>query len=94
MGGFTTGGNGGTTRFFMNGKDMSGMGIDPNQIFSMFMGGGSDDFGGFASFGNMRGGSKQKGNQQGQGSSQSNKFGRGFGGFPGFGQDGSNFNFA
>ena len=91
------GGNGGTTKFFMNGQDMSGMGIDPNQLFSMFMGRGDDDFGGFQGFGGMRGASKQKGGNKGQ--SQSRKFGgfdgfQGFGNFGGFGQDGSNFNFA
>ena len=85
------GGNGGSTQFFMNGKDMSGMGIDPNQIFSMFMNGG-DDFGGFEE---MKGKSKQR-----KGQSQSKNFGN-FGGFPGFGnfggfgqQGSSNFNFS
>jgi hypothetical protein len=54
MGSFNMGGNGGTTKFFMNGQDMSGAGVDPSQIFSMFMGGGAggdDDFGGFGGFG-------------------------------------------
>ena len=90
------GGNGGSTRFFMNGQDMSGMGMDPNQIFSMFMRGGDDDFGGFGGFSGMRGASKQKGSK---GASQKSKFGnfdgfKGFGNFGGFGQEGSNFNFA
>ena len=89
------GGNGGTTQFFMNGKDMGGMGMDPNQIFSMFMNrGGGDDFGGFGGFGGMRGASKSKGTKKGQ--SQSRKFGgfdgfQGFGNFGNFGQEGSNF---
>ena len=87
---FNMGGNGGTTQFFMNGKDMGGMGMDPNQLFSMFMGRGGDDFGGFGGFGGMRGASKSKGTK---GSSQSRKFGGfdGFQGFGNFGQEGSNF---
>ena len=88
------GGNGGSTKFFMNGQDMSGMGIDPNQLFSMFMNRGDDDFGGFGGFGGMKGANKPKGGNRGQ--SQSKKFGgfQGFGNFGGFGQEGSNFNFA
>lgn len=38
------GGNGGTTKFFFNGTDMSGAGIDPNQLFSMFFNQGGDGF--------------------------------------------------
>lgn len=48
MGGFTMGGMGGngqTFTFKMNGQEMGG--IDPSQIFSMFMGG--KGFGGFSS---------------------------------------------
>jgi hypothetical protein len=38
------GGNGGTTKFFFNGTDMGGAGIDPSQIFSMFFSQGGDGF--------------------------------------------------
>lgn len=43
MGGFG-GGNGGSFSFKMNGQDMGGM--NPNDIFKMFMGGGMGGFGG------------------------------------------------
>lgn len=85
-------GNGGT-RVFMNGQDMSGMGIDPNQIFSMFFnqgGAGSDDDFGFGSFGmggmgaRMRGNNKENHSQKSNRGSSKAKFG-GFGGFPNFG---------
>ena len=103
------GGNG-STRMYFNGQDMSGMGGDPSQIFSMFfnqggmggMGGmADDDFAGFGSFG-KRGGSKKprNGSNKGTGNSQANGQTNGFGGFPGFGsfggfgQKNANFNFA
>ena len=80
MGGMGGNRGNGTTTFFMNGQDMSGMGIDPSQLFSMFSGGE-----GFGGFGGMRGASRSKGASKG--SSKSQKF-DGFPGFGGFGNFG------
>lgn len=65
MGGFTMGGMGGngqTFTFKMNGQEMGG--IDPSQIFSMFMGGN-----GFGGFGNRASAFNKSSNSQ-----QKNKF--------------------
>ena len=60
-------GGGGNTRVFMNGQDMSGMGIDPSKIFSMFFqqggAGGDDDFG-FGNFGMGGMGARMRGNNK------------------------------
>lgn len=74
MGGFSMGGMGGnghTYSFKVNGQDMGG--IDPSQIFSMFMGG--QGFGGF--------GSKPSAFNKSTNSQQKGKF-AGFGGFEDF----------
>lgn len=76
MGGFTNMGSNGAQnfKFTMNGQDMGG--IDPSEIFSMFMGGNRGGFGGFGQ--STRGKSSNKAN------GPQNKF-KGFGGFDGFG---------
>jgi len=86
-------GNMGNVKFTFNGTDMSGMGIDPSQIFSMFLnkGGGAGGFEDFEGFG--FGGGAQKQGQNKRGSSRPKGF-PGFAGFSNFGEKGSNFNFS
>lgn len=72
---FSNGNGNGTTQFFFNGQDMSGMGIDPSQLFSMFFsngGGGHDDFGFGSSFGGMRGGMRGESGQGNNNAGSSN----------------------
>lgn len=85
---FSNGNGNGTTQFFFNGQDMSGMGIDPSQLFSMFFsngGGGHDDFGFGSSFGGMRGGMRGESGQGNNNAGSSNFSNFDFQGFPGFG---------
>ena len=58
MGGFSRmGGNGLNFSFTMNGQQMDG--IDPNEIFAMFMGGNRGGFGGFDGFRKTTGGNSR-----------------------------------
>lgn len=90
-------GNTGNVKFTFNGTDMSGMGIDPSQIFSMFFNkGGAGGFGGFEGFQGFGfgGGAQRQGqNTQQRGSSRPKGF-PGFAGFSNFGEKGSSFNFS
>lgn len=82
-------GNMGNVKFTFNGTDMSGMGIDPSQIFSMFFnndrGSGFEGFQSYG-FGGRMGGNRQKSNNRGSSRPKGFPgFGSGFSGFSNFG---------